>query len=71
MSSFYDFMLHMPVGRTTSRQVNHLRARRSRLTQQGLDHEELPPGQKLLTKSLTADRLAQLDALGFAWAPRK
>lgn len=51
-----------------SRQVNGLRNQKSNLVRQGLEHEEIPPGQKPLNKSLTAERLERLNALGFTWS---
>ncbi|KAL7544588.1 hypothetical protein ACHAWF_007968 [Thalassiosira exigua] len=50
--------------------VKNLRFLRQRLQKRGIDHEEdPPPGKRLNQSALTTERIARLDALGFAWNP--
>ena len=53
--------------RASTGQVLRLRQKKRVLAEQGLAHEDLPPGKVPLTDSLTAERLARLEALGFVW----
>jgi len=48
--------------------VKGLRAKRAVLRKRGVEGaEEVPPGKPVLSQTLTADRLARLDALEFVW----
>jgi len=48
--------------------VNGIRDKRSNLIKKGIEFEEIAPGKKILSKSLTAERLERLNAIGFVWS---
>ena len=44
-----------------------IRRKRSILRSQGIEADEILPGERVFDRALTADRIARLDALGFEW----
>ena len=48
--------------------VRGIREKKKSNLKRGIDVEVVPEGQKVLSKALTAERLARLDALGFVWS---
>jgi len=47
--------------------VHIIRGKRNALEKEGKDFEEIPPNGKVLSKTLTAERRAKLDNVGFVW----
>jgi len=45
--------------------VHHIRGKRNALRKEGKEFEEIPPNGKVLSKTMTAERLAELDNIGF------
>ncbi|KAL7546550.1 hypothetical protein ACHAWF_009911 [Thalassiosira exigua] len=50
--------------------VRNLRSHRAALRKRGIEHEEVPPraGRRVSNKTLTVERIARLEALGFQWS---
>eukprot|EP00581_Thalassiosira_minuscula_P005124 CAMPEP_0183748560 /NCGR_PEP_ID=MMETSP0737-20130205/67832_1 /TAXON_ID=385413 /ORGANISM="Thalassiosira miniscula, Strain CCMP1093" /LENGTH=581 /DNA_ID=CAMNT_0025984297 /DNA_START=1144 /DNA_END=2887 /DNA_ORIENTATION=+ len=52
--------------------VRGIREKRARMRrEQGIEVEVIPPGEELLARSLTQERIDRLDAIGFAWTVAK
>ena len=46
------------------------RKKKSKLAKEGLEFETVPEGKKIYAKTLTAERIEQLNSIGFPWAPQ-